>query len=124
MLLHFADTSTLDLNTLLASIPFSSCLYQASVSSSKDSPHHAFNSKLGNLRDALNITGNVYYNISTIITTHIMKGMEKLIVNLFYGDLLSAVLTDKSQKPRIVSGAWYALTKYINNKYLNSNIFE
>lgn len=53
-----------------------------------------------------------------------MKGMEKLIVNLFYGDLLSAVLTDRSQKPRIVSGTWYALTKYINNKYLNSKIFE
>lgn len=89
------------------------------MNSSKDSSHHPFISKDVYLKDALNITSNIYCNVLTIITGQVIKGMEKYLNKLFYSNLLSAVFTDQLQKPRTVLGTWYVLMKYINNKYIN-----
>ena len=77
VLLRFVDTSPLVLTALFASFHFSSCLCPARVNSSMDSSYLPFNSKVGHLREALNSACNIYRDIPTIITGHIMKGMEK-----------------------------------------------
>ena len=75
-----------------------------------DSLYLPFNSKVGNLRKALSSTCNIYHDIPTIITGHIMKGMEwkewksrPLIFSVVIFCLLT-IFTDKSEKPRLVPG--------------------